>query len=84
MESVINTKVCVMCGIRKPLSDFNLKSGEKFVYESNCKDCERKKSLDNLSYIKTKKEIIDTQKKMDKPFPSKEVLNKTIRKLKIH
>lgn len=71
MESVINTEACVMCGIRKPLSDFNLKSGEKFVYESNCKDSERKKSLDNLSYIKTKKEIIDTQKKMDKPFPSK-------------
>lgn len=71
MESVINTKVCVMCGIRKPLSDFNLKSGEKFVYESNCKDCERKKSLDNLSYIKTKKEIIDTQKRWINHFHQK-------------
>lgn len=60
-----------MCGIRKPLSDFNLKSGEKFVYESNCKDCERKKSLDNLSYIKTKKEIIDTQKRWINHFHQK-------------
>ncbi len=86
MESVINTKICVTCGIRKPLSEFNLKSGEKIVYESSCKDCKRKKSLDNtndLNYVKTKKEITNTQKKIDKSFPSKEVPNKTIRKLKI-
>lgn len=86
MDTIVNTRICIICEERKSLSEFNLKSGEKFVYESACKDCQKEKLLEgpeDLSYIKTEKEIIDTQTHLETPFPEKETPNKTSRKLRI-
>ncbi len=87
MDTIINTRICSACGIRKPLSDFDLKPNEKFVYEPNCKICQEEEMInntgDNTDGVKKEKDLADTQKYLDSPFPSKEIPNKTFRKLRI-
>lgn len=87
MDTIVNTRICSTCGVRKSLSEFSLKPGEKLVYESDCKSCQEEKMLDNsgdnTDNVKKEKELTDAQKYLDTPFPSKETANKTFRKLRI-
>jgi len=94
MNSVINSKVCIICRNRKSLSDFNKKPNNKLQYESMCKDCQKEEMLSGTpehdsDYIIRQKEkdlnshianILTTQEVL---FPEKETPNKTTRKLRI-
>jgi cytochrome c5 len=94
MDPVANTRICITCGQKKPLSDFRQKSQQKFVYESECKSCQKEKMLNdpdytdtNADYLKRAKDATthtaDTSTPLENPFPEKVDLNKTTRKLRI-
>lgn len=85
MDSVINTRICIVCDDRKLLSDFNKKPQNNLQYEPMCKDCQREELLNprhDVDYVKTEKELNDTSTPLASPFPEKNT-NKITRKLTI-
>jgi superfamily II helicase len=95
MSTVTNRKVCRTCGEKKSLSEFNLKRQEKFVYEPDCKKCQKEKMLNdpeytntNFDYLKNPKaeitHVINVDVSRETLFPEKTTPNKSKRKLRIH
>lgn len=94
MSTVTNKKVCRTCGEKKSLSEFRLKSQEKFVYESDCKKCQKEKMLTdpeytntNADYLKRPKDelshVITVDTSQEILFPEK-TTNKSKRRLRRH
>jgi len=86
---VTNTKFCISCEKRKSLSEFNTKQNEKFVYESECKECQKEKMLNDQEYTKKRTEIkqrntknIIPARQQTSEFPEKTEINKTRRKIR--
>jgi len=87
---VTNSKYCISCEKRKSLSEFNKKQHEKFVYESECKECQKEKMLNDEE--SPKRQSTQTKKRNTKnllpsrqqisDFPEKTEQNKTRRKIK--
>lgn len=94
MDSVINTRICIVCDDRKLLSDFNKKPQNNLQYEPMCKDCQREEMLSGIpehdsDYVMRQREkdlsshVADTATLQNTPFPEKEDPNKTTRKLRV-
>ncbi len=50
----METRVCIKCGIEKPLSEFN-KNGK--FYRTNCKEC--KKKYEHSQYLKNREKVLE-------------------------
>jgi uncharacterized protein YpuA (DUF1002 family) len=83
MSSISIYKTCATCGDRKLISEFN-RIPHKLGYESNCKSCQKIELLNprnDVDFVKTEKELVDTARPLDVPFPEKTDVNKTINKV---
>jgi hypothetical protein len=83
MSSISIYKTCATCGNRKLTSEFN-RQPHKLGYEPNCKVCQKAELLNprnDVDFVKTEKELIDTSTQLISPFPEKTDTNKTINKV---
>ena len=56
----METRVCIKCGLEKPLSEFN-KNGK--YYRTNCKEC--KKEYEHNQYLQNRDKVLERSRKYD-------------------
>ena len=49
----MESKVCSICGIEKPLSEFALNKTRKDGHASDCKSCRKKYRMNIIDFIKS-------------------------------